>query len=97
MKKYTIVFAFVLMIVFGLVLIANGQPAAPPVPPDDTKPVRIVLDVTKDTKIMIDGKAVPFAKFAVVLEFAAGAFDVDEATYKDGKFISLKLVTRPSK
>jgi hypothetical protein len=91
-------FAFLIL---GFTLAAAAPPAerprlkdsAPPMP-DAEQPVRIALDVTKDTKILVNGKSVTFAKFAVIIEYAADAFDVDEAIYKDRQFTSLKLVSR---
>lgn len=53
--------------------------------------VGLKIYVPKDTKIEIDGKSIPYDKFATVIEFTGQALEVEEIQWKEGRFTILKM------
>lgn len=53
--------------------------------------VGLKIFVPKDTKVEIDGKAIPYDKFATVIEFTGQALEVEEIQWKEGRFTVLKM------
>ncbi len=53
--------------------------------------VVISIKVPRETKITIDDKVVPYDKFETLMEYASTAFEVEDITFKEGKFAAIKF------
>ncbi len=62
--------------------------------PPDVPDAFLSMKVPKDVKIFVNDKAISYEKFAVLMEFAQASFTIEEILYKEGKFTSLKLVSK---